>query len=328
VRQVTDVDHPVVSVVLCTYNRSHLLTPALDALLRQGPDTPPYEVIVVDNNSADATRQVVEPFIASGIVRYAFEPSQGLSHARNHGLSIARADLIAFTDDDVRVTSTWIRSIVDTFAEHPDLDMVGGKVEPIWGDAPPPWLTESGDAPLALANFGDKAFRIGPRSSVLGARSTPDRDVCLIGANVAMRRRLFERAGNFSPKVQRVRDGIGSTEDYEFQLRALGLGSLAMYDPRIVVRAPVPRERLMKRYHRAWHSGHGRFYALMRDPSFERSSLGTLLGVPAHVYRSAIREAVAWVGNVVARRNAAAFAHELRLRFLCGFAAQRILQRI
>ena len=122
-RQVTDVDHPVVSVVLCTYNRSHLLTPALDALLRQGPDTPPYEVIVVDNNSADATRQVVEPFIASGIVRYAFEPSQGLSHARNHGLSIARADLIAFTDDDVRVTSTWIRSIVDTFAEHPDLDM-------------------------------------------------------------------------------------------------------------------------------------------------------------------------------------------------------------
>ena len=101
-----------------------------------------------------------------------------------------------------------------------------------------------------------------------------------------------------------------------------------MYDPRIVVRALVPRERLMKRYHRAWHSGHGRFYALMRDPSFERSSLGTLLGVPAHVYRSAIREAVAWVGNVVARRNAAAFAHELRLRFLCGFAAQRILQRI
>ena len=101
-----------------------------------------------------------------------------------------------------------------------------------------------------------------------------------------------------------------------------------MYDPRIVVRALVPRERLMKRYHRAWHSGHGRFYALMRDPSFERSGLGTLLGVPAHVYRSALGEAAAWVGSVLARRNAAAFAHELRLRFLCGFAAQRILQRI
>jgi hypothetical protein len=65
----------------------------------------------------------------------------------------------------------------------------------------------------------------------------------------------------------------------------------------------------------------------MRDPSFERSSLGTLLGVPAHVYRSAIREAAAWVGSVLTRRNAAAFAHELHLRFLCGFAVQRIQQR-
>jgi glycosyltransferase involved in cell wall biosynthesis len=314
--QVTDVDRPVVSVVLCTYNRSHLLAAALDALVRQGPDTPPHEVIVVDNNSADATREVVAPFIASGIVRYVFEPAQGLSHARNHGLSMARADLIAFTDDDVRVTSTWIRSIVDAFAAHPELEMVGGRVEPIWDDAPPRWLRESGDAPLALADFGDEVFRI-----------TPDREVCLIGANLAMRRRLFERTGQFSPKVQRVRDGIGSTEDYEFQLRALALGALAMYDPGIVVRAPIPRERLMKRYHRAWHSGHGRFYALMRVPSFERSGLGTLLGVPAHVYRSAIREAMAWVGSVLTRREAAAFAHELRLRFLCGFAVQRIQQR-
>jgi glycosyltransferase involved in cell wall biosynthesis len=318
--QVTDADRPVVSVVLCTYNRSHLLAAALDALLRQAPDTPPYEVIVVDNNSTDATHQVVESFIASGIVRYAFEGRQGLSHARNHGLSIARADLVAFTDDDVRVTSTWIRSIAQAFAEDPNLDMVGGKVEPIWDDAPPAWLRESGDAPLALADFGDQAFRIGPRS-------TPDRAVCLIGANLAMRRRLFEQAGDFSTTVQRVRDGIGSTEDYEFERRALGLGATAMYDPRVLVRAPIPRERLMKRYHRAWHSGHGRFYALMRDPSFERSGLGSILGVPAHVYRSAIREAAAWVGSVLTRRNAAAFAHELRLRFLCGFAAQRILQR-
>jgi glycosyltransferase involved in cell wall biosynthesis len=314
---VTPVDPPIVSVVLCTYNRSHLLAAALDALLRQVPDTPPYEAIVVDNNSTDATRQVVEPFTVSGIVRYVFEPRQGLSHARNHGVSIARVDLVAFTDDDVRVTSTWIRSIVQAFAENPHVDMVGGKVEPIWEDAPPPWLRESGDAPLALADFGEEAFRL-----------SSDRAVCLIGANVAMRRRLFERAGNFSPDVQRVRDGIGSTEDYEFQRRALAVGASAMYDPRIVVRAPIPQERLMKRYHRAWHSGHGRFYALMRDPSFERSRLGTLLGVPAHVYRSAIGEAAAWVASVLTRRNAAAFAHELRLRFLCGFAAQRILRRI
>lgn len=307
---------PAVSVVLCTYNRSQLLANALDALLRQVNDTPPYEVIVVDNNSVDATRAVVERCLASGVVRYAFEPRQGLSLARNHGSSVARADLIAFTDDDVCVSSTWIQSIVQAFTDNPDADMVGGKVEPVWEDTPPLWLREAGDAPLALADFGEDAFRI-----------TSEPSVCLIGANVAVRRRAFERAGGFSPTVQRVRGGIGSTEDHDFQLRALGLGACAMYEPRIVVRAPVPRERLMKQYHRAWHRGHGRFYALMRDPSFERSRLGTFLGVPAHVYRSAVREAAAWGASLLARRSAAAFAHELRLRFLFGFAVQRICQR-
>jgi glycosyltransferase involved in cell wall biosynthesis len=307
---------PAVSVVLCTYNRSSLLADALDALVNQADGTPPYEVIVVDNNSSDGTRDVIERLSASGLVRYGFEPRQGLSLARNHGVSLARADLFAFTDDDVRVSPTWIRSIVQAFVDSPDAGMVGGRVEPVWEAAPPSWLPETGDAPLALANFGDEPFRI-----------TPDRPVCLIGANVAVRRRVFDRTGGFSTDVQRVRDGIGSTEDYDFQRRALSLGVCARYDPRVLVRAPVPRERLMKQYHRAWHRGHGRFYALMRDPSFERSRLGSFLGVPAHVYRSALREAAGWSASLLSRRRAAAFAHELRLRFLIGFAVQRISER-
>jgi hypothetical protein len=89
----------------------------------------------------------------------------------------------------------------------------------------------------------------------------------------------------------------------------------------------VPPERLSKRYHRAWHQGHGRFYALMRDPLFERSRAGALLGVPAHVYRSAFTEASAWTTSLLRGQTSAAFAHELRLRFLAAFARQRIFQR-
>ncbi len=236
--------------------------------------------------------------------------------ARNHGVSVARADLIAFTDDDVRVSPTWIQSIVRAFGENVDVDMVGGKVEPAWEEPPPPWLLETGDAPLALVNFGEHAFRI-----------PQERGVCLIGANVAVRRRAFERAGGFSIALQRVGDSVVSIEDYDFQVRVLAGGASALYEPRIVVHARVPRERLMKRHHRAWHRGHGRLFALMRDPSFEGSQLGTFLGVPAHVYRSALREAAAWGACQLTRRSAAAFAHELRLCFLVGFAVQRIQQR-
>ncbi|MGH9309169.1 MAG: glycosyltransferase [Vicinamibacterales bacterium] len=306
---------PVLSVVLCTYNRAHLLAGALDALLNQVRDTPPYEVIVVDNNSIDATRDVVGQ-CTGGVVHYVFEPCQGLSVARNRGVSVARADLIAFTDDDVRVSADWVRSIVRVFDEHHDIDLAGGKIEPVWEAPPPPWLSEAGCAPLALLDFGEEAFRL-----------TPDRPIALIGANAAVRRGAFDRAGGFSPALQRERDGIGSTEDYDFQVRLLAQDGCALYDPRILVRAPVPRERLMKRYHRAWHSGHGRFYALMREPAFERSRLGTVMGVPAHVYRSVVREAAGWAASLLGRRSTAAFAHELRLRFLIAFAVQRMFQR-
>jgi glucosyl-dolichyl phosphate glucuronosyltransferase len=304
-----------ISVVLCTYNRAARLADALTALVRQ-TDAPPYEVVAVDNNSTDDTRAVIAPFVAAGRVRYASEPLQGLSHARNRGVATARGDILAFTDDDVRVGPSWIHAIARAFAEHPDVDMVGGRVEPEWEAEPPAWLAQAGAAPLALVDYGVEPFRI--------AAAEPR---CLIGANVAIRRRALERLHGFSPRVQRVGDGIGSTEDHDFQMRLLEGGAAALYDPRMAVRAVVPRERLSKRYHRAWHHGHGRFYALMRDPLFERSRAGTVLGVPAHVYRSAIGEASAWVASLLRGRRSVAFAHELRLRFLTAFAVQRIFQR-
>lgn len=303
------------SVVLCTFNRSGLLPSALSALVAQ-VDAPPYEVVVVDNNSTDETPQVAARFAAGGRVRLVHEPVQGLSHARNRGVAEAAADILAFTDDDVRVAPTWVRSIADAFAAHPEVDMVGGKVEPEWQAAPPPWLRDTGWAPLALVDYGDEPFRI--------AAEAP---VCLIGANVAVRRRALERLGGFSPRLQRVGDGIGSTEDHELQTRLLQAGASALYDPRIAARAVVPRERLSKRYHRAWHRGHGRFYARMRDPWFESSRRGTVLGVPAHVFRSTLAEATAWAASLARGRRSAAFAHELKLRFLTAFALERISQR-
>jgi glucosyl-dolichyl phosphate glucuronosyltransferase len=310
-----DPDAPVLSVIVCTFNRCDHLNRALRALVDQARHPPSYEIVVVDNNSTDRTREVIDRFRSSGLVRAAFEPRQGLSFARNRGVAAASADLVAFTDDDVCVGATWVTSIVDAFGARPDADMIGGKVIPEWAGAPPRWLAAAGYAPLAIADYGDEPFAI-----------SSARPVCLIGANVAVRRRAFDRAGGFSAIVQRVGDAIGSTEDYEFQARVMARGGLAVYDPHLVVHAPVEGRRLRKRYHRAWHSGHGRFYALMRDPSFERSRRA-VLGVPLHVYRSALTETAQWATSLLTLRGAAAFVHELRLRFLIGFAVQRIFPR-
>ena len=70
-----------------------------------------WEVIVVDNNSKDHTKAVVEEAQrAWPLLRYEFEGAQGLSHARNHGIACARGDVILFTDDDVLPEPDWLET--------------------------------------------------------------------------------------------------------------------------------------------------------------------------------------------------------------------------
>jgi GT2 family glycosyltransferase len=297
---------------VCTFNRGELLTDALISVLSQSP-SPQIELIVVDNNSTDSTREIVECLAESdGRVRYVFEPRQGLSYARNTGIAAARAPLIAFTDDDVRVRSDWTMQIVRAFREHRGVGMVGGRVLPVWPASPPAWLTRDHWAPLALADHGDEPIGV-----------TPARPICLVGANMAYQRDVFDAIGGFATNLQRVGDGIGSLEDHEFLLRALAAGRTGMYDPRIVVHAEIQSNRLDRRYHRRWHFGHGHFHALLQSPEVERSARGTVFGVPAHLYRQAAADVAGWLRGVASRDPARTFHHELRLRFFAGFFLTR-----
>lgn len=305
---------PAVSVVMSTYNRGALLADAVRSVLAQrGSGAAAFELLVVDNNSTDGTREVIEGFARSDPrVRYVFEGRQGLSHARNAGIREARAELVAFTDDDVRVDRDWVAAIVRAFAEYPAADAVGGRVRPLWPSPPPGWLTRHHWAPLALMDFGDESFAV-----------TPDRQVCLIGANVAFRRSVFDAVGVFATEFQRVKDGIGSIEDHEFLLRLLRSGRTGVYDPRLIVDAEIQPNRLERSYHRRWHTGHGHFHALLRSEYVERTTVGTLFGVPAHLYRQALRDLIAWVAATLTGNSAAAFRHELGLRFFYGFFRTR-----
>lgn len=307
-------NRPQVSVVVSTYNRGPLLEDALRSVLAQAEGTtPPFELIVVDNNSTDGTREIIERFAAADSrVRYVFEPRQGLSYARNTGIAEARAPVIAFTDDDVRAEADWVSAIVRAFEEHPEADVVGGRVLPIWPSPPPAWLTRDHWAPLALVDHGDSTIAVGSRHPI-----------GLLGANVAFRRGVFDVAGRFATDYQRVKDGIGSLEDHEFLLRLWRAGFQGVYDPRIMVHAEIQPNRLERAYHRRWHTGHGHFHALLRSEQMEPSKRGTLLGVPAHLYRQALEDVVGWVRARVTGASARAFQHEVRLRFFRGFFRTR-----
>ena len=94
------------TIIVCTYNRCKSLAKTLESIATlRVPGPVEWEVLVVDNNSTDQTRAVVEGFSCRypSRFRYLFEPQQGKSCALNAGIQAARGEILAFTDDDVTV---------------------------------------------------------------------------------------------------------------------------------------------------------------------------------------------------------------------------------
>jgi glycosyltransferase involved in cell wall biosynthesis len=302
-----------VSVILCTFNRARQLRPAVEHLLAQSPNVPPFEVVVVDNNSTDDTRGVVEACRgdSNDRLRYVFEPRQGLSYARNTGIREAQADIVAFTDDDVRVASGWVEAIVRAFEAHSGVECLGGRTLPLWPAPPPAWLTPlHWVGPLALQDYGAQPFIVDAR-----------RPLSLAGANIAIRKAVFARVGPFSADYPR-------SEDTEFLIRFWLSGAQALYVPDMLVHADVQPERLTKAYHRQWHSNIGRCNARMlfderSDPVVglreEVPKIARVLGAPRFALRQLGSEVWQWMAATVARREPEAFYHETRARSLIGY---------
>ncbi len=300
-----------VSVVVSTFNRCRSLPRLLDSLLQQAAPGIHYEIVVVDNNCTDRTRDIVAEYVRRhpDRVRYAFERRRGVSYGRNAGVRAARADLIAFTDDDNSVTRTWLSQIVALMRANPDIAGVGGRVLPQWPRTPPAWIDRRHWSPLAILDYGERAFPTGLH-----------RPLCLLTANLALRRSVFERVGGFSTQFPRC-------QDHELLLRVWRAGERVLYAPDVVVFAHVDPVRLTRRYHRRWHARHGHYAAAMRieEACDEHGQLRTrpadtarFRGTPGYVYADAARHAWDWMLSTLAR-DRRALHHEHRLRYLAAY---------
>jgi glycosyltransferase involved in cell wall biosynthesis len=273
-----------VSVVVCTYNRAPSLGLTLRALDVQV--TPPdltWELVVVDNNSADATRSVVDAFTATARiqVRYLFEPQQGLSHARNAGIAHARGGIVAFTDDDVRPEPDWVAGVNAALRET-GADIVGGRILPAWDHPPPAWLEARPflRGPLAIMEHP----MLGP---VVEAGRIPN----VWGANMAFRREVFERAGLFDPRRGVTGRKLYRGEEVELLRRALAAGYRAVYDPRVVVWHRIAAGRMRRRYVSRLY-----FERAEGDVLAQAAPQGRLLlGVPPFVYRRTAHRLGGWL---------------------------------
>jgi glucosyl-dolichyl phosphate glucuronosyltransferase len=203
----------LVSVAICTRNRSHTLTATLESVIGQD-FTGDYEVLVIDDGSTDATGAVTRRFAertARPPIRYIRQDHGGLSNARNRAVRESKGELICFIDDDAVAVPGWLRSMSEGAARHSEIDCFAGRIVlKLEGKAPRTCELESVAAEL------DE----GPEEKEVERAK---------GANMALRRSGLRRVGLFNPAL------VWSGDEWDWQRRLNELGGSVMYVPEAMV---------------------------------------------------------------------------------------------
>jgi glycosyltransferase involved in cell wall biosynthesis len=272
----------MISVVVCTYNRAGPLQRFLARIGELGSprQTLPWELVVIDNNSNDDTRAVVERMRAllPVPVAYHFEPRQGLSHARNAALMNARYDIVAFTDDDCLFDNEWLQGIAREFAADASLAILGGRVEAAPG-LPTELSTRRGRERVEVKTLTDIRRN-------------------LIGCNMALKRSLLRDVGPFDTRL-----GAGTSckagEDSDYIYRALRSGRRILYCPDVLIEHHHDRtdEHAVRAVRGNYLMGRGAFYAkhLLRfDGVVARHAYWELRGLFRHRERRSFAALSRW----------------------------------
>src|SRR5260370_9114742 len=122
---------PKISVVICACKRLDMLLEAIMSIELQDLPVQEYELIIVDNSDdLRAREQFRDGLQITCEHRYLDEARPGLSRARNVGIHAARAELVAFLDDDATASAGWLRHIIRGFPPHGAAGGVGCPVPP------------------------------------------------------------------------------------------------------------------------------------------------------------------------------------------------------
>lgn len=290
------------SVVVPTYNNAGGLKATIDSLLVQETRLA-YEIIVVDNNSSDTTSALVETYAHHDRpnVRYVFERMQGSTASRNAGVSAARGEVIAFTDDDCGAHEGWLEALAGVYRTYPDAWCVGGKIVLQLPGAPPTWLSADIAKFIAHLDLGDGVVK----------RDNPN---ALWTANFSARRRVFNEIGAFDTRLGVIGSRrLPGGEDVQFCHRVHRAGGSLYYCGQAVVRHSVRKSRMTKKYFRqvAYEEGVMEAHPLIRG----RASAGRIL----REILAGLKDCGVGLGLCGMGRLHRAFQYELAVRSHVGY---------
>ena len=250
----------LVSIVICTHNRAEHLRQTLSALAAVSvPAGMTAELVIVDNNSTDTTAEVIAEVIQKRrlsnlvSVRSVMEPKQGLSQARNRGMSEAQGDIFLFTDDDVRPPDDWLLGMCRPIASG-EADAVAGGMK-LAAHLHRPWMTPTHISWLASTEC-----------------VPPGAVIPLLGGNMAFSRRVLERVPGFDAEVGPGARGHADDTLFSYQLEKAGYKIVMALD--VEAEHHLQEERLTRGAYLAQAKKRGEFNAYIArhwahsDPRF------------------------------------------------------------
>jgi glycosyltransferase involved in cell wall biosynthesis len=207
---------PAMTVALPTRDRPDDVARCLASLSQVR--YPAWSLLVIDQSTTDATRQIVDQYTARlPAVRYRHMDQTGLSRSRNLALREAEGEILAFIDDDCTVGPTWLEDVAAAFSRHPDVPLIFGQVRAIPHDPKQSYVL----------SYEVSAPRI------LRGRLASLRVDGMMGASMYLRRAACRRVGPFD-----VHAGVGAefvVEDRDYVYRHLRAGNPVLLTPEISV---------------------------------------------------------------------------------------------
>lgn len=270
-----------ISIIICTYNRSGHLKNVLKSLSEQNVTKGfEWEIIVVDNNSTDDTFDVVKAFQENSNVpvKYIKEEKQGLSYARNRGITSSKGKYIAFTDDDALVDYNWVAVLYETFQRY-ECEGVGGRIHLKPVKELPRWLKKELWGFLACLDYGDKPFQIINHN--------------IYGTNMAFSREIFDKVGYFDVELGRKSYMPVGGEEIDIVNRILQSGGAVYYQPMAEVYHIIEKYKLRKQYFRQLH-----YYDGFSSGKFYKGEIKRhFCGIPFFVFPQFVRSIVKYLRN-------------------------------
>lgn len=221
---------PLISVIVCTYNREKFIKNCLECLKKQILEITYFEVLIIDNNSNDKSSSIIKAFIKENTslpFRYYFEENKGLSFARNRGIKEAKGTWITYIDDDAEAEVDFLFNLKKSIEKYPEAVGFGGQVIPKYSEsAEPLWMNKYIYGYVGSIDLGD------PERLFKGRMKYP------IGCNMTYSKEILLKVNGFNTDLK------ARSDDKYIYRKISKICALVYYIPSMKLKHNIDKNRL------------------------------------------------------------------------------------